>query len=92
MAKRLGKWWRMSHKFRVGEFVYFKPVGAKEVGRFKILLRMPEEFRAAGWQYRVKSDQEGFQRTVYEWDLTPSIVPQVTPKPVMSLKRVGRRS
>ena len=81
----------MAHKFQVGEFVDFKPLGTKAVGLFKITMRMPGEFRAAGWQYRIKSDQEGFERIVYEWDLSPSIVPEATQEPVRPRKRSAKR-
>ncbi len=81
----------MGHKFRVGDFVNFKPMGAK-VGLFKIVMRIPEEFRAAGWQYRIKNDQEDFERTVYEWDLSPSSFTEADYEPVRPLKRSGRRA
>ena len=82
----------MAHKFQVGEFVEFKPLGTKAVGLFKITMRMPAEFRAAGWQYRIKSNQEGFERIVYEWDLSPSIVPEATYEPLSPPKRSARRA
>ena len=83
---------KMAHKFQVGDFVEFKPTGSKQGGLFKIVMRLPEEFRAMGWQYRIKSDQEGFERTVYEWDLSPSIVPETTYEPMKAFKRAGRRA
>ena len=80
----------MAHKFRVGDFVDFRPIGAKVAGLFKIIMRMPVEFGASGWQYRIKSDQEGFSRTVYEWDLSPSIIPEESYEPLQTTKRAGR--
>ena len=38
----------------------------------------PEEFPATDWMYRIKSDQEGFERTVLECALSPSIVPETS--------------
>ena len=62
----------MAHRFRVGDLVSFKAVGRK-VGLYKVVRHMPEEFRAADWKYRIKSDLEDFERTVLECDLGPSI-------------------
>ena len=59
---------KMAHRFKVGQLVEYKPVGAK-VSQFKIVRHLPEEFPAADWKYRIKSDQEGFERTVLECDL-----------------------
>ena len=82
----------MAHKFHVGDIVDFKPAGSKNVGLFKILKLLPEEFQAADWRYRIKSGQEGFERTVFECDLSPSIVPEAkssqTTKP---RRRAGSR-
>ena len=79
----------MAHKFEVGDFVEYKPIGLK-TGLFKITRRMPEEFQAADWKYRIKSDQEGFERTALECDLSPSIVPDMASfEPVKPLRRAG---
>ena len=78
----------MAHKFKVGELVEYKPVGAK-VSQFKIVRHLPEEFPAADWKYRIKSDQEGFERTVLECDLSPSIVPEMSYDQVKPLRRAG---
>jgi hypothetical protein len=78
----------MPHKFDVGQLVEYKPIGAK-VSVFKIVGRMPEEFQAVDWKYRIKSDQEGFERTVLECDLSPSIVPEDTYEDVKPLRRAG---
>jgi hypothetical protein len=82
----------MAHKFQVGEFVEFKPLGTKVVGLYKITMRMPVEFRAAGWQYRIKSEQEGIERIAYEWDLSPSIVPEATQEPFSPRKRSSKHA
>jgi hypothetical protein len=79
----------MAHKFQVGDVVDFRPAGSKGVRLFKIIKCMPEEFQAADWRYRIKSDQEGFERTVFEWDLSPSIVPEEPYQPVKPLRRAS---
>ena len=79
---------KMAHKFEVGQLVEYKPIGAK-VGLFKIVRHMPEEFQAADWKYRIKSQQEGFERTVLECDLSPSIVPEASYEEVKPLRRAG---
>jgi hypothetical protein len=43
---------------------------------------MPEEFQAPDWKYRIKSDEESFERNVLECDFSPSIVPDATYEPV----------
>jgi hypothetical protein len=78
----------MPHKFRVGALVEYKPVGAK-VSVFKVVRHMPEEFPAADWKYRIKSQQEGFERTVLECHLSPSIVPENSYEEVKPLRRAG---
>ena len=79
----------MAHRFKVGQLVEYKPVGAK-VGLFTILRHLPEEFLATDWKYRIKSDGEGFERTVLECDLSPSIVPEASYGEVKPLRRAGR--
>jgi hypothetical protein len=80
----------MAFKFKVGDYVKYKPVGLT-VGLFKIVRRMPEEFQATDWKYRIKSDQEGFERTVLQCDLSPSLVPEEEAfEPLKPLRRAGR--
>ena len=45
---------------------------------------------ATDWKYRIKSDGEGFERTVLECDLSPSIVPEDWYDEVKPLRRAGR--
>jgi hypothetical protein len=80
----------MAHKFRVGERVSFKPMGQK-VGLYKVIRHMPEEFLAIDRKYRIKSDQEGFERTVLECDLSPSVIPEEAYEPVRPLRRTSSR-
>ena len=79
----------MAHRFKVGQLVEYKPIGAK-VGLYKVLRHLPEEFAATDWVYRIKSDQEGFERTVLECALSPSIVSEVSYEEVKPLRRAGR--
>ncbi len=80
----------MAHKFRVGDLVSFKAIGQK-LGLYKVVRQMPEEFPAADWKYRIKSEQEDFERTVLECDLSPSIIPEQVYEPVKPLRRAGLR-
>ena len=79
----------MSHRFKVGQLVVYKPIGAK-VSLYKVLRHLPEEFPATDWMYRIKSDQEGFERTVLECALSPSVVPETSYDDVKPLRRAGR--
>lgn len=77
----------MSFKFVVGQAVEYKPIGAK-VGLFKVMRQMPEEHRAIDRRYRIKSEQEGFERNVLECDLSEA----TGPEDQYSLARPLRRS
>ena len=66
----------------------YKPTGAK-VSQFKIVRHLPEEFPATDWKYRVRSDQEGFERTVLECELSPSMEPESSYDEVKPLRRAG---
>jgi len=78
----------MSFKFAVGQAVEYKPVGAK-VGLFKVTRQMPEELRAIDRKYRIKSEQEGFERNVLECDLNAATAPEETYSPMRPLRRSG---
>ncbi len=78
----------MAHKFSVGQSVEYRSIGAK-TGVFKIVKQMPEEFRATDLKYRIKSNQETFERNVLECDLSPSIVPEEQYEPMRPLRRAG---
>jgi hypothetical protein len=78
----------MAHKFKPGDVVEYKAVGAK-TSLFRVVRLMPEEFQAYDWKYRIKSDEESFERNVLECDLSPSIVPDATYEPVKRLRRAG---
>jgi hypothetical protein len=78
----------MAHKFKIGDMVEYKAIGAKTT-LFRVVRRMPEEFQAYDWKYRIKSDEESFERNVLECDLSPSIVPDATYEPVKRLRRAG---
>jgi hypothetical protein len=78
----------VAHKFKVGDVVEYKAAGAK-VSLFRVVRRMPEEFQAYDWRYRIKSDQESFERNVLECDLSPSIVPEEEYEEIKPLRRAG---
>jgi hypothetical protein len=78
----------MSFKFTVGQTVEYKPVGA-ELALFKVIRQMPEEFRAVDRKYRIKSEQEGFERSVLECDLYAASGPEVNYPPLQSLGEAG---
>jgi len=78
----------MSFKFAVGQAVEYKPVGAK-VGLFKVMRQMPEEHRAIDRRYRIKSEQEGFERNVLECDLSEAKAPEEEYSPMRPLRRSG---
>ena len=78
----------MAHKFSVGQAVEYKPIGA-QVGYFKVVRLMPEEFQAIDRKYLIKSVQEGFERNVLECDLSPSIIQEEQYGPLRRLRRSG---
>jgi hypothetical protein len=78
----------MSFKFAVGQAVEYKPVGAK-VGLFTVTRQMPEELRAIDRRYRIKSEQEGFERNVLECDLNEATGPEDRYSSVRPLRRSG---
>jgi hypothetical protein len=61
----------MAFKFSVGQAVEYKPLG-NPAGLFKVIQRMPKEDNTTDQKYRIKSLQEGFERTVAEVDLSPA--------------------
>jgi hypothetical protein len=65
----------MNFKFSAGQSVEYKPTGGL-LGLYTVIRQMPEEFRAFDRKYRIKSEREGFERTVLECDLQESQKPQ----------------
>ena len=80
----------MTFKFAVGQAVEYTPA-RQSAAMFKVVRHMPEEFQAMDWKYRIKSEQENFERTVLECDMSPSIVPEEAYEPVKPLRRAGGR-
>ena len=78
----------MTFKFSVGQAVEYKPTGG-HLTRFMIVRQMPEEFRAIDRKYRIKSEQEGFERNVLECDLSVASLPPDSYAPVLPLRRSG---
>ena len=52
---------------------------------------MPEEFRAFDRKYRIKSEQEGFERNVLECDLRESEKPKSLYATVLPMRRYHGR-
>ena len=62
---------QVDFKFSVGEAVEYTPRGGT-VGLFTVVRHMPEESQAIDLKYRIKNQQENFERTVLECDLSAS--------------------
>jgi hypothetical protein len=60
----------MPFKFSVGQSVEYTPIGEKKAGLYKITRQMPLEEQAADLRYRIKSDEEVYERNVLECHLT----------------------
>jgi hypothetical protein len=87
------KWWNslMAFKFSVGEVVEYKPRG-QSAGLFSVIRHMPEEDGAGDRKYCIKSRQEGFERTVSEFELQPANLAEgAYPEPVKPHGRQGSR-
>jgi hypothetical protein len=80
----------MSFKFDVGQAVEYKPTGGM-VGLYTVMRQMPEEFRAVDRKYRIKSEQEGFERNVLECDLRESEKPHALYAKVLPMRLQGGR-
>ena len=78
----------MAFKFSVGQSVEYKPTGG-QVALFTVVRQMPEEFRAIDRKYRIKSDQESFERNVLECDLRRPSGPPETYAAILPLRRSG---
>ncbi len=78
----------MSFKFAIGQAVEYKPAG-RQTGLFSVVRQMPEEFQAVDRRYRIKSDQEGFERNVLECDLSASDKPVDAYQTFAPLRRGG---
>jgi hypothetical protein len=59
----------MPFKFSVGQAVEYTPIGEKKAGLYKITRQMPKEEQAADLRYRIKSDEEVYERNVLECHL-----------------------
>ena len=61
----------MSHKYSVGQDVYYKPAikHTAALGTYKITARLPVEIEGQH-TYRIKNAAESFERTADESDLT----------------------
>ena len=64
----------MGFKFAIGQAVEYRPVRGR-LRLCKIIKQMPQEDGQFDFKYRVKNDQETFERNVFECDLAPSDKP-----------------
>jgi hypothetical protein len=64
----------MSFKFAVGQAVEYKPASGP-ISQFVIVRQMPKEDGQVDFRYRIKNEQETFERNVFEYDLTASDKP-----------------
>jgi hypothetical protein len=64
----------MSFKFAVGQAVEYKPASGP-ISRFVIVKQMPKEDGQVDFRYRIKNEQETFERNVFEYDLIASDKP-----------------
>jgi len=78
----------MTFKFSVGQAVEYTPTGG-QAALFTIVRQMPEEFRAFDLKYRIKSEQEGFERNVLECDLRSPSGPPESYAAILPLRRLG---
>jgi len=59
----------MAHKFPVGQAVEYKPQQGR-ASLYTVTKQMPQEDGQFAFKYRIKNEQEGFERNVWEYDLT----------------------
>lgn len=64
----------MGFKFAVGQAVEYKPANGP-ITPCTIVKQMPQEDGQYDFRYRIKNEQETFERNVFEYDLTASDKP-----------------
>jgi hypothetical protein len=64
----------MGFKFAVGQAVEYKPVNGP-LRLCIVIKQMPEEDGQFAFRYRIKNEQETFERNVFEYNLTDSDKP-----------------
>jgi hypothetical protein len=69
-----GKGCHMGFKFAVGQAVEYKPASGP-ISQFVVVKQMPKEDGQVDFRYRIKNEQETFERNVFEYDLTASDKP-----------------
>ena len=67
----------MKFKYQVGQSVEYKPIG-RGVELFNVVRQMPDEHTAVDRRYRIKSEREGFERSVMECDLGASTMSPIS--------------
>jgi len=64
-----------NHKYKVGQSVYFSPnpgLRSAAQGDYRIVHRLPED--SGGYQYRIKSPLEPYERVAWEDQLRLSVI------------------
>jgi hypothetical protein len=59
----------MPFKFLVGQAVEYTPIGEKKPGLYRVTRQMPVEEQALDLRYRIKSEEEAYERNVLECQL-----------------------
>ena len=80
----------MGFKFAVGQAVEYKPANGP-ISLCTIVKQMREEDGQFDFRYRIKNEQETFERTVFEYDLIASDKPANLYDFVARLHRANRR-
>ncbi len=65
----------MAFKFAVGQAVEYKPANGP-IRLCIVVKQMPQEDGQSDFRYRIKNEQETFERNVFEYDLTASDKPK----------------
>ena len=61
----------MGFKFAVGQAVEYRPAHGP-ISLYTIVKQIPKEDGQSDFKYRIRNDQETFERSVFEYDLTAS--------------------
>jgi hypothetical protein len=79
----------MTHKFLVGQAVEYRPKQGN-ICLYTVVKQMPQEDGQFDFKYRIKNEQEGFERNVWEYDLTVADQPPNLYGFVKKLRHSGR--
>jgi hypothetical protein len=63
----------MYFKFSIGQAVEYTPIGEKKAGLYTISRQMPTEDQATDLKYRIKNENEPYERNVPESQLSADV-------------------